>query len=366
MRLNAKTTSVFAAASVIVLGGVVLTYRKLYSDSVPAPLTDIPQSVFTYIHQVLKSVGSTSVGRIGALVALVLIVDVFFLGWKRSSLFRLIFNRSKSATLDSLYFVIVLLNLTAFIEIAFTLGISIEISEFIAWVSSYYSWSRITLPTHGIIEIAGSFAIYWLMMSFVQYWGHRLMHTPLFWHAHRFHHAATELNAITAFRVNPVETVVLRPLLLVSPLIFFNIPASILLMYFVLGTISDLLAHSQLPWGYGWIGRWLIQSPRVHQVHHSVENEHQDLHFSVCPLWDHLFGTWYKGTRQPSKFGIKDSAYEVRPLTQFVLDVWIFYTNIARWVCSPLQRLTTTSINSQPARNAAHQSNSDELTADLG
>ena len=353
MRFNAKTTSVFAVLSVIVLAGAVSIYRKLNSDSVSAQPTDIVRLIFTYVHDVLKSVGTTTAGRIGILVAFVLIVDAFFLGWKQSSLFRLIFNRKKTAIVDSVYFAFMLLNLTAFIEIAFTLGISIEYSKFITWISSQYGWSRITLPSDGVIEIAAGLALYWLMVSFVQYWGHRLMHTPMFWHLHRFHHAATELNALTAFRIHPLEPVILRPLALVSPLIFFNIPSRILLVYFIVGSITDLLAHSQLPWGYGWIGRWLIQSPRVHQVHHSIEDEHRDLHFSICPLWDHLFGTWYKGTKEPSKFGIPDNGYEVRPLTQFVVDAWIFYRNIARWICSPLQRLKTSS---PPAGTAARQS----------
>jgi sterol desaturase/sphingolipid hydroxylase (fatty acid hydroxylase superfamily) len=347
MRVNAKTTSIFAVSSATVMAGLVFLYHEFYSIS--GSPTDIFKLISTYVWEVLRALGSTAIGRLGTLVVLVLVVDAFFLGWRGSSLFRLIFSRRKSAIVDISYFVLMLLNVTAFFEIAFTLGASVLASKFIAWVSSHYGWSRITLPSDGVFEIAGGLAVYWLMTSFVQYWGHRLMHTPIFWHLHRFHHAATELNTVTAFRIHPLESVVLRPLLLVSPLIFFNIPGPILLVYFFLGTISDLLAHSQLPWTFGAIGRWLIQSPRVHQVHHSIEDEHQNLHFSICPLWDHLFGTWYKGTKLPSKFGIPDPAYEARPLTQFVLDVWIFYVGLARWICLPLRRLGLTGTSSPPA-----------------
>ena len=44
---------------------------------------------------------------------------------------------------------------------------------------------------------------------------------------------------------------------------------------FIVATSADLIAHSQVGWTYGWIGRWIIQSPRFHQVHHS----------SVCLDW---------------------------------------------------------------------------------
>jgi sterol desaturase/sphingolipid hydroxylase (fatty acid hydroxylase superfamily) len=146
-----------------------------------------------------------------------------------------------------------------------------------------------------------------------------------------------------------LEPVVVKPLTLVSPL-FFNVSERILSLYFLLGTVSDLLAHSQLRWGYGWIGRWLVQSPYVHQVHHSKEEEHPDLHFSICPLWDHLVGTWYKGTKLPTQFGIPDPAHEVRPLTQFVLDAGIFYANLARWLSAPLQRQRISGTESPSAR----------------
>jgi sterol desaturase/sphingolipid hydroxylase (fatty acid hydroxylase superfamily) len=339
---------VFALASAIVLLGSGFIFHQI-DTAQPVAVLHLFRSYFS---EALAVFGSTGTGRIGMLVAFVLVAEIFCVGWRGSSVFRLIVNRRPSALVDVLYFLLTLLNLTFIFEIAFTLGVSVLASRFIEWVSSNYGWSRITLPSDGIFEIAMSFAVYWLATSFVQYWGHRLMHTPLFWHLHRFHHSATELNMITVFRVHPLEPVVLRPLTLVSPLIFFDVPPRILLVYFLLATVADLLAHSQLPWGYGWVGRWLVQSPRVHQVHHSKEEEHRDLHFSNCPLWDHLFGTWYKGTKLPTRFGIPDPAHEVRPLTQFVLDAGIFYANLARWLSAPLQRLriSGTESESPPAR----------------
>ena len=89
------------------------------------------------------------------------------------------------------------------------------------------------------------------------------------------------------------------------------------------------LQHSQLPWNFGWVGRWIIVSPRGHQIHHSIDEEHRDLNFSVCPLWDRMFGTWYYGSNLPSAYGISDPAHVERPLTQWAVDIWIFYRDIA-------------------------------------
>jgi sterol desaturase/sphingolipid hydroxylase (fatty acid hydroxylase superfamily) len=347
MRFSAKTIGVFAAAPACVLAGLACAWHELPLSSLYAD--DTLQFIYAFSFDVLKAVGSTAFGRLGVVVALVLVAEIFFVGWRGSSLFRLTFIRSKSAVVDALNFVLALTNSLVFLQIAFTLGASLITAKFIAWVSSHYGWSRVALPSHGIIEIAESFVIFWLITSFVQYWGHRLMHTPLFWHVHRFHHAATELNMVTNFRQHPLESVAVGFFSLVSPLIFFDVPKRVLLVYFFIASVTELLAHSQLPWGYGWVGRWVVQSPRFHQVHHSAEDEHQNLHFSNCPLWDRMFGTWYEGTKQPSKFGIADPAYELQPFRTFVLDAWTFYASIGRWCCSLPRKLGITSADPPPA-----------------
>ena len=359
----AKSISAFAVALV----GCAVAWRGI---GILLPhAADARLVIYAHLCDALRVVGATSFGRVAVLLMLVLLADLWFLGWRGSSLFRLSFNRSKSAILDILYAIVLTTDAISLLQIALTFGGSLLASKCIAWGSVQYGWSRITLPATEAWEILLSFAIYWLATSFAQYWGHRLVHTPLFWHLHRFHHAATELNVLTTFRQHPLEPVVLGFLSLVSPLIFFNVPQRVLLIYFFIGTISDLLAHSQLSWEYGWIGRWVVQSPRFHQVHHSIEEEHHSSNFSNCPLWDRVFGTWYKGTKAPSQYGIADPSYELRPLTQFVLDTWIFYANLASAVASPFQAAYRWRRDKAPNCHADNQRNSvvdrgrDDLTA---
>ena len=336
----ALAMSTYAKATVAVavaFAGWLVAWRATHSNSLELATTW--RFLCAHLYEAARAAGSSALGRTAVVVLFVLAVDALFLGWRGSSLFRFAFSRSKSATLDILNAIFLALNLVFLLQIALTFGGSLLAAKFVAWVFAQYGWSRITLPSDGVLEIMISFAIYWLVTCFMQYWGHRLVHTPLFWHVHRFHHAATELNVLTAFRQHPVEPVVLGFVSLVSPLIFLEVPQRVLLIYFFVGTINDLLAHSQLPWGYGWVGRWLVQSPRFHQLHHSIHEEHQNLHFSSCPLWDHLFGTFYKGTKQASRYGIADQAYEIRPLTQFALDAWIFYANLVRLLARPIRRV---------------------------
>jgi sterol desaturase/sphingolipid hydroxylase (fatty acid hydroxylase superfamily) len=329
----AKATVAF----VVAFAGCAVAWRAPLSISMEPAATW--RFLYAHLYEAARAAGATALGRTAVVVFFVLAVDMLFLGWRGSSLFRLGFTRSNSAILDILNAMFLAMNLMFFLQIALTFGGSLLAAKFIAWVSAQYSWSRIALPSNGALEILLSFAIYWLVTSFMQYWGHRLVHTPPFWHVHRFHHAATELNVLTTFRQHPLEPVVQGFVSLVSPLIFLDVPQRVLLIYFFVGTINDLLAHSQLPWGYGWVGRWLVQSPRFHQLHHSIDEEHQNLHFSNCPLWDRLFGTFYKGSKPTSRYGIADPAYEIRPLTQFARDAWIFYANLVRLVARPIRRV---------------------------
>ena len=333
MRQRSKVFWVLCTASAIVLiaGGLAhLMYPIVLSGALASA-----QAFFS--SRLAAMTGRT--GVMCLLMGAVLGIEMLTVGWRSSSLFRLFFQRSKSAIVDNLYFFYVLLKVSNFAEIGLTFGLSILASRVITYASSYYGWTRIELPSAGAFQLAIGFGMYWLLYTFFGYWGHRLMHHPLFWHLHRFHHAATELNIVTVFRQHPVEPVVLGLLGVVSPLIFFNASDDILFVAFLVGTTVDLLAHSQLPWSYGWLGRWIVASPRVHQIHHSIDEEHRDLHFSSCPLWDHLFGTWYKGTNAPSGFGIPDLAYEARPLRQLVLDTLIFYRDLTRWLVLPIRYL---------------------------
>jgi sterol desaturase/sphingolipid hydroxylase (fatty acid hydroxylase superfamily) len=346
----ALTISLYAKAAVafaVVLAGCAVAWRAMHGNFVEPTATW--QFLHAHLYEAARAAGATALGRTAVVVLFALAVDMLFLGWRGSSLFRLAFTRSNSAILNILGAIFYAMNLTYFLQIALTFGGSLVAAKFIAWVFAQYSWSRIVLPSDGVLELLIGLAIYWLVTSFVQYWGHRLVHTPLFWHVHRIHHAATELNVLTTFRQHPLEPVVQGFVSLVSPLIFLDVPQRVLLIYFFVATITDLLAHSQLPWGYGWVGRWLVQSPRFHQLHHSIDEEHQDLHFSSCPLWDHVFGTFYKGAKPTSRYGIADPAYEIRPLTQFALDAWIFYANLLRLVARAIPRMVRWPDHRSPA-----------------
>jgi sterol desaturase/sphingolipid hydroxylase (fatty acid hydroxylase superfamily) len=50
--------------------------------------------------------------------------------------------------------------------------------------------------------------------------------------------------------------------------------------------------HSRIDSDFGWVGRWIIQSPVHHRLHHVLDMSRPTGHFAITPIWDHLFGTW--------------------------------------------------------------------------
>lgn len=326
-----KTLVVAAALAIALIAGAV-------GWLAPSQALEGMNAVFGFIGRRISGAFSGTKLDTGLMVVTALGIEIATLGWRNSSMYRLLSARRWSGIVDSAIFAVQMTGMNNILSIVLTLGISVESGRLINWILSQYGWTRIELPTEGALSLAAAFGIFWLMNSFVQYWGHRLAHTPYFWHLHRFHHSATELNMITVFRQHPVEPVVLGFTSVVSPLLLFKVPDQILYIYLLVGTMADLLAHSHLPWSYGWVGSWVILSPRMHQIHHSADHEHRDLHFSNCPLWDHLFGTWYTGTKLPSAFGIPDNQYEHRPMRQFLVDALEFYATAARGILSLFRR----------------------------
>ena len=73
--------------------------------------------------------------KIPSVICVALALEACVVGWKELSIARLFVRRSWSAILDGLCLVLVLFKLTFFLEVILTLGGSILMSRFLAWVS---------------------------------------------------------------------------------------------------------------------------------------------------------------------------------------------------------------------------------------
>jgi sterol desaturase/sphingolipid hydroxylase (fatty acid hydroxylase superfamily) len=300
---------------------------------------------------------------------ILLAAECLFKKWEDTTFYRVFVKRSTSAKIDVLFHLLQFTGLAFFLEVAFTFGVSLGAVKLSNIASDYFGWARVTLPSNNIFEILFSSIIYWLAFHLVGYWVHRIWHTRVFWHVHRFHHSAPEMNYLTIFRIHPAETMV-RIFFFISPMILLEASKTILLISLVVNTALNYILHSDLEWDFGWVGRWLIGSPAVHRLHHSMDAEHQNKNFSNCPLWDRVFGTWYEGDKKPSAYGVStngvpDRGYDEQPVRQFAHDLLAFYRDLVAGILWPFRAArsracASTAGEAAPAGSIATAPSADE------
>jgi sterol desaturase/sphingolipid hydroxylase (fatty acid hydroxylase superfamily) len=132
--------------------------------------------------------------------------------------------------------------------------------------------------------------VYFGAYSFFDYWAHRLGHTRLFWPLHRYHHAAQDFCVINGARSHPAGFVGI--FLLNVPMPLLGATAEVMIWVNVIVIALGFLIHSRLESGWGWMGRYLVQSPLHHRLHHKLDMSEPTGFFSMMPVWDHLFGGW--------------------------------------------------------------------------
>lgn len=124
---------------------------------------------------------------------------------------------------------------------------------------------------------------------------HVLFHAvPVLWRLHRVHHADPDFDVTTGTRFHPLEillSVAIKCLVVAA----LGAPAVAVLVFEVLLNATAMFNHAnaRLPAGVDRYLRWLIVTPDMHRVHHSIIRRETDSNFSFnLPWWDRLFGTY--------------------------------------------------------------------------
>ncbi len=262
---------------------------------------------------------------VGPLV-LLMGIEVFFLGWGKSSIYRLI-HPSKSALTDIVVAGWHILGFDRILVVLFTFGS--------AYIAREIAYNFLDLPVLHYIETPLLQFAFWLIaIDFIYYWYHRTGHMIGFlWETHKYHHAATEFNIITGNRIHALDEATEMFFLLI-PIAILGAPLETYLGIMLLRRAIDIYQHSMLPWDFGWVGRWLIYSPIGHRIHHSMDREHWDLNFgNISPIWDRLFDTWYSGDTINEEVGIPNSQYNKEGIIAdyincFLKTVSVFWSSL--------------------------------------
>lgn len=129
------------------------------------------------------------------------------------------------------------------------------------------------------------------------YLQHVLFHAvPALWRLHRMHHADLDIDVTTGARFHPIE-IAASMILKLGTIAALGAPAEAVLVFEVLlnGTAMFNHANLRLPSGLDRVLRWIVVTPDMHRVHHSIVRQETNSNFGFnLPWWDRLFGT-YRG-----------------------------------------------------------------------
>ena len=134
-----------------------------------------------------------------------------------------------------------------------------------------------------------------VLLDLAVYGQHVVFHgVPALWRLHRMHHADLDFDVTTGVRFHPVE-ILLSMAIKLAVITVLGGPAVAVLIFEVLLNASSLFNHGnvRMPAGLDRALRWVVVTPDMHRVHHSIRRRETDSNFGFAlPWWDRLFGTY--------------------------------------------------------------------------
>ena len=127
------------------------------------------------------------------------------------------------------------------------------------------------------------------------YLQHVLFHAvPALWRVHRMHHADLDFDVTTGVRFHPIE-IALSMLIKFAVVAGLGAPALGVLVFEVLLNATSMFNHGnvRIPPRLERALRWIVVTPEMHRVHHSILVRETNSNFGFnLPWWDRVFGTY--------------------------------------------------------------------------
>ena len=127
------------------------------------------------------------------------------------------------------------------------------------------------------------------------YLQHVLFHAaPALWRLHRMHHADLDFDTTTGIRFHPIE-ILLSAGIRFAVVAALGTPAIGVIIFEVVLNGTALFNHGnvRMPLRLDRWLRWIVVTPDMHRVHHSVVASETNSNFGFnLPWWDRLFGTY--------------------------------------------------------------------------
>jgi sterol desaturase/sphingolipid hydroxylase (fatty acid hydroxylase superfamily) len=134
-----------------------------------------------------------------------------------------------------------------------------------------------------------------LLLDLIIYFQHVIFHAiPLFWRLHMMHHADLDVDVTTGLRFHPLE-IILSQAIKIAAIFLIAPPVIAVILFEILLNGTSMFNHGniRIPAKIDRILRFIVVTPDMHRVHHSVVIRETNSNFGFnFPLWDRLFRTY--------------------------------------------------------------------------
>ncbi len=129
---------------------------------------------------------------------------------------------------------------------------------------------------------------------------HKTFHeVPILWRLHRVHHADPDIDVTTGSRFHPLE-ILISMVIKVVAVTALGAPAVAVVLFEIMLNALAMFNHSnvRLPSAVDRIVRFLVVTPDMHRIHHSVIPAEYNTNYGFnLALWDRWFGTYTEKPR---------------------------------------------------------------------
>ena len=134
-----------------------------------------------------------------------------------------------------------------------------------------------------------------VLLDLAIYLQHVMFHAvPALWRVHMVHHSDQDFDVTTGIRFHPIE-IVLSIAIKFAVVSALGPPPVAVFVFAVVLNATSMFNHGnvRLPAAVDRRLRWVLVTPDMHRVHHSVEIDESNSNFGFnLPWWDRLFGTY--------------------------------------------------------------------------
>jgi sterol desaturase/sphingolipid hydroxylase (fatty acid hydroxylase superfamily) len=147
------------------------------------------------------------------------------------------------------------------------------------------------IDIHPVLAVLASV----VMLDLAIYLQHVMFHAvPVLWRLHMVHHADLDFDVTTGLRFHPLEILISMGIKL-ALVVLIGPPVVGVLIFEVVLNATSMFNHGNvsLPHAVDRVLRWVVVTPDMHRVHHSVEPSETNSNFGFnLPWWDRLLGTY--------------------------------------------------------------------------